>query len=179
MSLPITNFLNKVVSEAGVRTTNMWEVELNTGISDVDKVFEDFTCYAQDVTLPKRDMRYGDLKFRSIPIPIPLNPIPTQTITIQMWADTEGNVQRALRLWQDTIIDQDFQSGSYLGGTRRLNTSSTMRLHLLDDDMQTITETVTLHCVSIKSVGDIKFSHEDAQICKFSNEFKYAWPSFE
>lgn len=179
MSLPITNFLDKVVSSAGVRTSNMWEVELNTGISDVDKVFEDFTCYAQGFEIPKRDIRYGDLKFRSVPIPIPLNPVVSQDITIKMWADTDGAVQKALRLWQDSIIDQDFQSGSYLGGSRRLNTSSTMRLHLLDDDMQTITETVTLHCVSIKEVGKITFSHDDAQVCTFDTSFKYAWPSFE
>ena len=179
MSLPITNFLDKVVSSAGVRTSNMWEVELNTGISDVDKVFEDFTCYAQGFEIPERKMRYGELKFRSVPIPIPLNPVPSQQISIKMWADTEGKVQKALRLWQDSIIDQDFQSGSYLGGSRRLNTSSTMRLHLLDDDMQTITETVTLHCVSIMDIGKIDFSHEDAQVCTFTNTFKYAWPSFE
>lgn len=179
MSLPITNFLDKVVSSAGVRTTNMWEIELNTGISDVDKVFEDFTCYAQGFQTPKRTIRYGDLKFRSIPIPIPLNPVPTQTVSIKMWADTEGKVQKALRVWQDIIIDQDFQAGSYLGGTRRLNTSSTMRLHLLDDDMKTITETVTLHCVTIETIGEIEFSHDDARVCMFSNTFKYAWPSFE
>jgi hypothetical protein len=179
MSVPITNFLNKVVSDAGVRTTNMWEVELNTGISDVDKVFEDFTCYAQGFQLPKMDMQYGNLPFRGVNIPIPLNPTPSQDISIKMWADTEGKVQQALRTWLNSIIDQDFQAGSYLGGSRRLNTSSTMRLHLLDDDMQTITETVTLHCVSIKSVGSIEFTHESASVCYFTNEFKYAWPSFE
>lgn len=179
MSVPITKFLDKVVSSAGVRTTNMWEVELNSGIDDVDNVFEDFTCYAQGFTLPKRSITYGELKFRSIGIPIPLYPVPTQEVSFQMWADTEGKVQKALRVWQDSIIDQDFQSGSYLGGSRRLNTTSTMRLHLLDDDMKTITETVTLHCVSIMDVGEIQFTHDNASVCKFNTSFKYAWPSWE
>ena len=178
MGIPITTFQNKVLTEAP-RTSNMWEVEMNTGIDIVDKFFTDFTLYARDFKLPKISLNYENIYFRSIPIPVPTSVNLDQKLTVNMYADVTGGVQQSLRAWMTQIIDIDFQAGSYLGGTRSINAASTMRLHLLDNDMTTITETCTLYGVTIESIGELSFDQKDASICTFSMSIRYCWPSYE
>lgn len=176
--IAITSFLNKVLTQAP-RTQNMWQVDMNTGVDVVDKFFQDFTMYARDFKLPKIGLDYKDLYFRGVPIPVPCNPDLTQDMTVSMYADVEGGVQQSLRYWMTQIIDIDFQAGSYLGGTRSLNSTSTMRLHLLDKDMETVTETCTLIAVTIKSIGEMQFIQQAGDICTFNMDIKFAWPQYE
>lgn len=178
MGIPITTFQNKVLTEAP-RTSNMWEVEMNTGIDIVDKFFTDFTLYARDFKLPNIGLNYENLYFRSIPIPVPTSVKLNQDMKVSMYADVTGGVQQSLRAWMTQIIDIDFQAGSYLGGTRSINAASTMRLHLLDNDMTTVTETCTLHGVTIASIGELYFGQDEAKICTFDMNIKYCWPSYE
>lgn len=178
MSISINSFIQEV-QDVGVRTQNMFALEINTGLADVDKAFANLTLYAQDFQAPRRGIKYSPLHFRGFPIQIPTNPEIGQEITFQMWADTTGKAQEALRLWQDSIIDMDFKSGSYLGGDRRPNSASTLRLNLLADDMETITESIVLHGVSIKNVGEINFTNNAAEICKFAVTIVFAYPSYE
>lgn len=176
--IQISSFLNKVLTEAP-RTTNLWEVELNSGIDVVDKFFKDFTMYARDFKLPKIGLDYKDLWFHGVPIPVPCNPALTQDMTVTMYADVTGGVQQSLRAWMTQIIDIDFEAGSYLGGTRSINKSSTMRLHLLDTDMRSVTETCVLIGVTIKSIGEIGFVQNAGDIAEFPMEIKFAWPQYE
>lgn len=176
--IQISSFLNKVLTEAP-RTTNMWQVELNSGIDIVDKFFKDFTMYARDFKLPKIGLDYKPLHFKGVPIPVPCNPNLTQDMTINMYADVVGGVQQSLRSWMTQIIDIDFEAGSYLGGTRSINKSSTMRLQLLDTDMQTVTETCTLIGVTIQSIGEIGFVQTAGDIAQFPMEIKFVWPQYE
>lgn len=178
MISPISGFLNTVLTN-DPRTTNMWSVELHSGIDVVDKQFEDLTLYAQGFTLPSRAMKYSNIYFKGVPIPVPITPDFEQEVSFKMWADVGGKAHAALRTWQDIIIDMDFQGGSYVGGSRQLNASSTIRLQLLDKDMQTVVETVTLIGATINKVGSITFQQQGGDICQFDVSFKYAWPSFE
>jgi len=178
MGIPINSFLNKVLTEAP-RTENMWEVELNSGIDVVDKFFKDFTMYARNFKMPEIGLKYKKLHFRSIPIPVPTSVDLNQEMTVEMYADVTGGVQQSLRAWMTQIIDIDFKGGSYLGGTRSVNAASTMRLHLLDKDMVTVTETCTLIGVTIEKIGDITFTQEESGICRFDVKFQFCWPSYE
>ena len=178
--IQISSFLNKVLSANGApRTTNMWSVELNSGIELVDKFFQDFTMYARDFKMPKIGLDYKDIWVHGVPIPVPCNPDLTQDMSVQMYADIEGGVQQSLRSWMTQIIDLDFEGGSYLGGTRSINKSSTMRLQLLDTDMETVTETCTLIGVTIKSIGEISFVQTAGDIATFNMDIKYVWPQYE
>ena len=178
MISPISGFLNTVLTN-DPRTTNMWSVELHSGIDVVDKQFEDLTLYAQGFTLPSRSIKYSQIYFKGVGIPVPINPEFEQDVSFKMWADVGGKAHAALRTWQDIVIDMDFQGGSYVGGTRQLNAASTIRLQLLDKDMQTTLETVTLIGVTVAKVGSISFTQNSGDICNFDVSFNYAWPSFE
>ena len=178
--IPITSFANKVLSKEGApRTQNMWLVEMNSGVEVVDKFFQDFTMYARDFRLPQIGLDYKNLTFHGFPIPVPCNPAVNQDMTVQMYADVEGGVQQSLRAWMTQIIDIDFQAGSYLGGTRSISPSSTMRLHLLDTDMQAITETCTLIGTTIQEIGELQFIQDAGNICMFNMKIKYVWPQYE
>lgn len=177
--IQISSFLNKVLTSGVPRTTNMWLVDFNSGIEVVDKFFKDFTMYARDFKLPKIGLDYKDLPFHGVPIPVPCNPDLTQDMTVNMYADVTGGVQQSLRAWMTQVIDIDFEAGSYLGGTRSINKSSTMRLQLLDTDMVTVTETCTLIGVTIKSIGDIGFVQSAGDIAQFPMEIKFVWPQYE
>lgn len=178
MISPISGFLNTVLTN-DPRTTNMWSVELHSGIDVVDKQFEDLTLYAQGFKLPSRNIKYSNIYFKGVGIPVPINPEFEQDVSFKMWADVGGKAHAALRTWQDIVIDMDFQGGSYVGGTRQLNAASTIRLQLLDKDMQTVVETVTLIGATINKVGSIAFQQQGGEICQFDVSFKYAWPEFE
>lgn len=178
MISPISGFLNTVLTN-DPRTTNMWSLELHSGIDVVDKQFEDLTLYARDFKLPSRNIKYSNMYFKGVPIPVPVNPEFDNQTSFNMWADVGGKAHAALRTWQDMVIDMDFQGGSYVGGTRQLNASSTLRLNLLDKDMQTTLETVTLIGVTVAKVGSISFTQNSGDICNFDVSFYYAWPSFE
>lgn len=176
--IAISTFLNKVLTVSPM-TTNMWQVSFNSGIDLVDKFFQDFTLYARDFKLPRIGIDYKLIWFRGVPIPVPCNPDLQQDMTVTMYADVEGGVQQSLRYWMNHIIDLDFENGSYLGGTRSINKASTMRLELLDKDMETVTETCTLVGVTIKSVGEITFTQNAGDIAMFPMEFKFVWPKYE
>ena len=154
MISPISGFLNTVLTN-DPRTTNMWSLELHSGIDVVDKQFEDLTLYARDFKLPSRSIKYTNMYFKGVQVPVPVNPEFDNQTSFNMWADVGGKAHAALRTWQDMVIDMDFQGGSYVGGTRQLNASSTLRLNLLDKDMQTTLETVTLIGVTVAKVGSI------------------------
>lgn len=178
MATQIISFTN-LLSQVGARTTNLFELELNSGIGQVDKVFSNLTMYASGFKSPGRSITYEDLKFRGFAAAkIPTNPEITQEISFQMWCDLAGDAQAALRYWQNSIIDMDFQSGSVMAGEKRPPLGSTIRLSILGEDMETTEETITLHGVAIKNVGEINYSNDTAQIAKFEVSVIYLWPSY-
>lgn len=178
MATQIISFTN-LLAQVGARTTNLFELELNSGMSEVDKVFSNLTMYAQNFMSPKRSIVYDDLKFRGFPAAkIPTRPDIQQEISFDMWCDLAGDAQAALRYWQDSVIDMDFQSGSVMAGEKRPPLGATIRLGILDEDMESTSETITLHAVSIKDVGEIKYTNEDATIAKFNCSVIYLWPSY-
>lgn len=178
MATQIQSFTSHV-ADVGARTTNLFELELNSGIGDVDKVFANLTLYATDFTSPKRDIVYEDLPFRGFPAAkIPVKPSIAQECQFRMWCDLSGKAQAALRVWQDSIIDMDFQSGSVMAGEKRPPLGSTIRLKILGEDMETTEETITLHGVAIKEVGEIKYENNDSHIAYFNVSIIYLWPSY-
>lgn len=178
MATQIISFTN-LLAQVGARTTNLFELELNSGIGEVDKVFSNLTMYAQDFTSPSRSIVYEDLKFRGFPAAkIPTLPEIQQETEFSMWCDMAGDAQAALRYWQDSVIDMDFQSGSVMAGRKRPPLGATIRLGFLDENMESMTDTITLHGVSIKKVGEIQYTNENAGIAKFKCSVIYLWPSY-
>jgi hypothetical protein len=168
-----------LVQERGAQTTNMYELEINTGLKAVDDYLAYLTMMSDGFKAPGLGIKYEGLPFRGVPIQIPTNPEIDQDFSMKIWCDVSGKARQAFHLWQNSIIDMDFEAGSYLGGNRRPPQSSTIRLKLLKDDMKTVAEIVTLHGVSIGKVGEVQYTNDAGGIARFEVSGKFAWPSYE
>jgi hypothetical protein len=87
-------------------------------------------------------------------------------------ADAAGEIRRAFLAWQAKTWDPDIEGGSVLEGDRRLNTGSVIRIHLLDNDMKTISEVYKMVGVRIGEVGALQVSNTDSNVSQFTVSFR-------
>lgn len=64
-------------------------------------------------------------------------------------------------------------------GDRRLNTGSIIRIQLLDNDMESISEVYKLIGVRIESVGALTVSNTDASVSTFDVSFRSVYHQIE
>lgn len=72
MAIAVNQFLDKLTTNQ-VRTTNMFEMEVSSGYSDVDAILKDITMYGHGFQLPSRTQNYADVGFKGMMIPVPTN----------------------------------------------------------------------------------------------------------
>lgn len=94
-------------------------------------------------------------------------------------ADANGEIRRAFLAWQSKTWDPDIEGGSILKGDRRLNTGSIMRINLLDNDMETISESYKLVGVRIADVGPLTVSNTEASVSTFTVSFRSTYWQIE
>lgn len=178
MAIAVNQFLDKLTTNQ-VRTTNMFEMEVSSGYSDVDAVLKDITMYGQGFQLPSRTQNYADVGFKGFMVPVPTNLVFEQDHTITVNADANGDFRRAFLAWAAKVADPDIEGGSVFAGDRRVNNSSIIRIRLLDNDMTSVAETYKMVGVKIASVGQMQVSNNDANISTFDVTFKSIYWSIE
>jgi hypothetical protein len=89
MAIALNEYLNKL-STNQVRTTNMFEMYITTGFSDIDAVLKDITMYGQNFTIPSRTTNFAEVSFKGMPIPIPTNQQFEQDHSMTVNADADG-----------------------------------------------------------------------------------------
>jgi len=72
MAKALNEYLNKL-STNQVRTSNMFEMYITTGFSDIDAVLKDITMYGHGFTIPSRTTMYSSVSFKGMEVPIPTN----------------------------------------------------------------------------------------------------------
>lgn len=171
MAIPLNKFLN-ALSTNQIRTTNMFEMFITTGYSEIDAILANITMYGQNISVPSRTTNYADVSFKGMSVPVPTNQQFEQQHSMTVNADANGEIRRAFLAWQAKTWDPDIEGGSVFTGDRRLNTGSIIRINLLDNDMETIAETYKLIGVRIESVGALQVSNTDASISTFDVSFR-------
>jgi len=53
MAIALNEYLNKLTTNQ-VRTTNMFELEVSSGYSEIDSILQSITMYGQGFNLPSR-----------------------------------------------------------------------------------------------------------------------------
>lgn len=178
MARALNEFLNKLTTNQ-IRTTNMFELYITSGYSDVDAVLKDITMYGQGFEIPSRTTSYADVSFKGYAFPIPTNQQMTNEHSMTVNADANGEIRRAFLAWQSKTWDPDIEGGSILKGDRRLNTGSIMRINLLDNDMETISESYKLVGVRIADVGALTVSNTEASVSTFTVSFRSTYWQIE
>jgi len=157
----------------------MFELYITSGYSDVDAVLKDITMYGQGFEIPSRTTSYADVSFKGYAFPIPTNQQMTNEHSMTVNADANGEIRRAFLAWQSKTWDPDIEGGSILKGDRRLNTGSIMRINLLDNDMETISESYKLVGVRIADVGALTVSNTEASVSTFTVSFRSTYWQIE
>jgi len=165
--IALNSFVNHF-RDVGIRTTIMYQLEANSPIAEVNSFLKNLNLYADSWQAPKRNVEYKDVHFRAYPLPVPTTVKNDQKHTFTCIADTLGYARNAFLIWMNSVVDADFAAGSYFGGNKRFPTTSSIRLHLLSDDMSTINQTILISGVNIVDVGELKMSNNSADICTFS-----------
>ena len=171
MATPLIAFLNKL-SKDQLRTTNMFEMQVTSGYSDIDSVLEPITMYGEGFTLPDRQMAVAAAPFKGYNFQIPTVMSMTQQHTMTVRADSAGEIRRAFLAWQGKTCDPAIGQGSVFAGDRRMNVKGVIRIQLLDDDMVTPAETYKMIGVFITNVGGLTVSNSNASISQFQVGFE-------
>ena len=163
----------------GIRTGIMYKLSCYSGINEVDNVLSLLNLYADGWKAPKRSIRYEPVKFRAYSCQVPVTVENDQTHTFNCICDIAGYARNAFCIWQNSVVDADFSSGSIFGGNKRFPLTSNIRLELLADDMSTTVQTILITGVNIVDVGEFNMSNDSASICKFSVTLNSLWWNYE
>lgn len=167
MAKSLLNFLSETQTN-GIRTSNMFELEISSGYSEVDSLLQNITMYGQGFEIPERTQNFANVSFKGYPIPIPTTLQMGTTHSFSVNADIDGVIRRAFLLWAGMVTDPAISSGSLFAGEKRPPSSSFVRIKLLGQDMETVVETYKLVGVSVSSVGSLSVSNADASVSTFS-----------
>jgi len=171
MARSLQSFLNNI-QKTGVRTQNMWELEVFSGYDDVDKALKDVTLYVAGFQAPARTQEYAEVSYKAYKVPVPSNITMEQEHTLSIRADINGNIRKAFLKWASYMTDPAISNGSVFGGDRRIPKNSYIRLHLLGADMETIVETYRIIGVGISSIGALAVSNDSAEVATFDVTMK-------
>lgn len=172
MAESLQNFLGKL-STNQLRTTNLFELEVTSGYSDIDDVLKNITMYGEGFTLPHRTQNFADVGFKGYTVPVPTNMVMEQDHTITIRADSNGEIRRAFLAWQGKTTDPAISLGSVFAGDKRLNTSGIIRIKLLaTEDATTVSEVYEMVGVKINAVNGMSVSNTDANVATFDVSFK-------
>ena len=64
--------------------------------------------------------------------------------------------------------DPDIEGGSVLGGDRRMNAQSVVRLHLLGDDNEKEAEVYKLMGCKVGNIGELSMSNDGGDVATFT-----------
>ena len=171
MATALNQFLNQM-STNQLRTTNMYEMTITTGYSEIDSIFQHITMYAEGFNAPNRTQEFAEVGFKGFTVPVPTVMKMEQTHTITVRADTNGEIRRGFLAWAAKVADPDIEGGSVFAVDRRLNNSSVVRLQLLDNDMTTVSEVYKLIGVKVESVGGMNMSNNDSGVATFEVQLR-------
>lgn len=174
MAKSLLDFLSEVRTN-GIRTTNMYEIEVSSGYSDVDSLLNNITMYGQGFSLPTRTQNFADVNFKGYPIPIPTNMEMEREHQITINADLAGNIRRAFLLWEGKVTDPAITDGSLFAGDKRPPANSYVRIRLLNADMSTDAEVYRLVGVSVQNVGNLNVSNTESNVATFDVTLKSAY----
>lgn len=178
MAIPLNQFLDKM-STNQLRTTNMFEMTITTGYAEIDAVFQGITMYVEGFTAPNRSQDFADVGFKGFPVPVPTVMKMEQDHSLTVRADVNGEIRRAFLAWAAKVADPDIEGGSVFSGDRRVNSSSVVRLQLLDNNMNDVAEVYKLYDVKVASVGPLAMSNSDSSVATFECQLKSVFWSIE
>ena len=171
MSKSLQQFMTAMQTK-GVRTQNLFQLEIITGYSDVDKVLEDFTIWAETAEVPGRQQEFADIPYQGYPFQIPTKMTMTQEHSFTVRSDAHGDIRKAFLKWMSYVSDPAISQGSILGGDKRIPVNASIRMFMMDSTMEKVLETYKLNGCGVMDVGTIAMTNADVAIATFDVNIK-------
>ena len=174
MAHPLNEFLAAATSDT-IRCTNQFEIEINTGDEELNKIIEDnkIILFGQNLAIPTRSISYADVSFKGYNM---TNLVPTALVMDQEHSmtvidDVSGLHRRVFLKWMNKVMNADIKGDSMFEGYRGVNDNSYLRLHLFAADNKTVSETYEFFNVVVKSVGTTTLDYNGGDAAKFDVQF--------
>lgn len=171
MAIAINEFMQSM-DKNPLRTTNMFELHVTSGYSDIDAVLQPITMYGEGFEVPSRTTNFTDVAFKGYSTPLATNCEMQHDHEVTIRADTYGEIRRAFLAWQAKTWNPDIEGGSVLEGDRRMQSQSSIRVHLFGSDFKTVNEIYKMVGVKIQNVGPMTMSNAGAEVAQFTVSFK-------
>ena len=171
MSKSLQQFMTSM-QKKGVRTQNLFQLEIITGYSDVDKSLEDFTIWAETAEVPGRQQEFAEIPYQGYPFQIPTKMTMTQDHSFTVRSDAYGDIRKAFLKWMSYVSDPAIGEGSKLGGDKRIPVTASIRMFMMDSNMEDILETYKLVGCAVMEVGTLGMTNADVAIATFDVQIK-------
>jgi len=174
MAHSLNEFLAAATADT-IRCTNQFEIELNTGDEELNKIIEDnkIILFGQNLAIPSRGIQYADVSFKGYNM---TNLVPTsltmdQEHSMSVIDDVTGLHRRVFLKWMNNVMNADIKGDSLFEGYRGVNDGSYLRLNLFAADNKTISETYEFFNVVVKTVGNTTVDYNGGDTAKFDVTF--------
>ena len=115
MAHPLNEFLAAATSDT-IRCTNQFEIEINTGDEELNKIIEDnkIILFGQNLAIPTRSISYADVSFKGYNM---TNLVPTALVMDQEHSmtvidDVSGLHRRVFLKWMNKVMNADIKGDS-------------------------------------------------------------------
>ena len=153
-----------------VMTQNMWFIKFYN-VPNGDIICRS-QIYGKGFTVPSRTNNFESVQYRGYEIPTPTTIAMNNSHSIDIVADSAGQLRNAFLQWQAHALDPTILTqGTSFAADRRPTAgvgAASVRVTLLAPDMITAMTVVDIYGVRVESVGDITLSNEGGSIATFS-----------
>lgn len=172
MANALSQFLTAATADT-IRCTNQFEVEAQSGYSEVDSVLKNAMIFGQSFTIPQRTVNYATVSFKGYDITniVPTNIDMTKEMSIEMLDDINGSYRRAFLAWMNHVMNFDISGGSVFEGDRGVNDNAIIRLKLFGRDNKTISQIYKFYNVTVKNVSETQLQYSGGDTSKFTVQF--------
>lgn len=143
----------------GLRTDHQFSVELPT----TPLTLQDVPIYAASTNLPGRQITNEGAFFYGFPFQIITNTTYTQEWSLTIRSDVKMTIRDAFEEWSNQSSD----IAKNTGGQKGIITNAECKVHLLDNDMQTVVKTYTLVGAFCSNIGEMTLDHNSSSISTF------------
>lgn len=171
MAKTLQDFMT-TIQEKGVRTQNLFQLEIISQYNDVDGVLEDITIWADNAEVPGRTQDFAEIAYQGYPFQVPTQMTMTNEHSFTIRCDAKGDIRKAFLKWMNYVSNSKLGEGSMLEGEKKLRTESSIRMYLMDHDMSTVLETYRLIGVLPMEVGGIEMTNSAQDIATFDVTLK-------
>lgn len=180
MAREVQQFLNAATNET-IRCTNQFEIELVSGVPEIDALMEDTMMFGQSISIPNRTVEYAPVSFKGFEMG---NLVPTRITmgnehTMSVIDDVNGTHRRVFLAMMNHVMNFDIEGGSVFEGDRGVNPNSILRIRLFDKDNKTVIQTYKFYNICVSNVGETQLDYNGGDVSKFDVTFKSTYFTLE